>query len=195
MTPAARARNAARPRARAGERLGLRLVQTAAAGTPLPLSHYQAVGGEAPPATAVGLVVLVGDDDLIAGLEEAAEGPGEHIGVLRGRRAELNLAWRDAQVLREARARRIHPLARLRRRRKGVVGLDLEAPVVLAQAAHHRTARVRAAGVLEECLAGERGLGERRKLASNELEIQRHRRVLAAVGFGAGIMHRPRAAG
>ena len=53
--------------------------------------------GRASDRAGVGLVVLVGDDDLVATFEHVGKGVGEHVGVRRRRGAEHHLASFDAE--------------------------------------------------------------------------------------------------
>ncbi len=84
----------------------------------------------------------------------------------------MNLVVGDTEVLGQARVAGVHPCAGLGRRRIRVVGLNLEAPVVLAQAVEHRCADIGSAGVLEEGLSAQTVLGECREPGADIVQIQ-----------------------
>jgi hypothetical protein len=159
-------------RARGQQRIEPRWLQRAGGGIDGPLLHDGAVVRQPPPRADVGLVLLLGDDDLVARLEQRATGLRQHVCVLRGRRSEMDFVRANGQVLREALVRGVHPRAGLGRGGIRVVGLDLEAAVIVGESLHHRPARVRASGVLEEGLVPQRRLRERRELAPRELAIE-----------------------
>jgi hypothetical protein len=97
----------------------------------------------------------------------------------------MDLVGRDAEVLGESRVRAVHPFARFARRRVAVVRLHLEPAVVFAEPVDHRPARVRAAGILEECLAAKRRFGERGELGTDEFAIYRDGHVLRRLWRGS----------
>ena len=95
----------------------------------------------------------------------------------------MHLGGGDAEVVGQPGTRGIHPLARLGGSRERVVGLHLQAPVVLGESLDDRPAGVRAARVLEECLLCEGRLGKGWKLAPHELEIELHRAIIASTRY------------
>ncbi len=160
------------PRALAEERVEIARIEPAAFPIDAPLLDREAIRGQSAPHAAVRLVILVRDDDLVARAQQLAEGLSEHVGVLRGGRTEVHFLRRHVQVPGKAAAGRIHPFSGFERSGIRVVGLHLEAAVVLDQALDHRAAGVRAAGVLEERKARQRGLGEGGELSPDEIEIE-----------------------
>jgi len=137
-----------------------------------PFAHHDAGFGQAPPDAGIGLVILVGDDDLVARGHQRAEGAGQDIGVLAGRGAEMHRFRLDPEPGGEALVALVHPRPGPARGRIGSVGLHLGLEVELVQPAHHRPGRVGAAGVLEEGPALQRRLGEGRELASDIVEVE-----------------------
>ena len=75
-------RKGQQPRARSDQPFELGDVQPAAVRVDAPFAHRDAVSGEPAPRAAVGFVILVGDDHLVARLQEGAEGLRQHVGVL-----------------------------------------------------------------------------------------------------------------
>ena len=82
-----------------------------------PLADLDAVAREAAPVAGVGLVVLVGDDDGVAGLQPAGEGVAEDVGVGRGRGAEVDPVGGDVESGGDADVGVVHRGLALRRRR------------------------------------------------------------------------------
>src|SRR5215469_1152256 len=176
------------PRAIGEQPFELRFLQHTALRVHPPFAHRDSERREAPPAAAVSLVILVGNDHLIARLEQAAEGLRQHVRVLRGRRAEVHFLRRNAKIFGEAFPRCVHPLAGLGGGGEGVVGLHFQPPIVFSQAVHYRSAGVRTAGVFEERLAGQGGFAERRKLTANESDIELHRAMIASTRYACHCM-------
>ena len=81
--------------------------------------------GELAPGAGIGLVVLVGDDDGVAGLQPAGEGIAQHVGVGRGRGAEMDPVGGDVERLGHALEAEVHRLAGFARGRVEAVGLHL----------------------------------------------------------------------
>ena len=50
-------------------------------GVDRPFAHFDAAIGKAPPVAGIGLMVLVGDHDGVAGLEPGGKGIAQHIGI------------------------------------------------------------------------------------------------------------------
>ena len=125
----------------AEERLEVGDVEQAVVGIDPPLLDLAADSlGGAPDGTGVGLVILVGDDHLVARFEHVGEGMGEHVGVRRGRRPEHDLAGLDAERFGPTLAGSVHQLAGAARRLELAVGLHLEVGVVLGERVDRLTA-------------------------------------------------------
>ena len=154
-----------------GQGVGL---EATAGAVHLPLAHDDAVRREAAPDAAVGLVVLVGHNDLVASRQAAPECLGQHIGVLRGRWPEMQPVGRYPEVDREPAIRLVHPLAGLAGGRIGTVGLHLQAPIVGTEPANDRLTGVRTTRILEKGRRCQRRFGKGREAAADEFEIERH---------------------
>ncbi len=72
-------------------------IEAAGVGRDGPFAHLDALAGETPPGAGIGLVILIGDDDGVAGLEQAAEGMAQHIGIGRSRGAEMDPVGRHPE--------------------------------------------------------------------------------------------------
>ena len=140
------------PRAVSQQPLELRNIEHPRFPIDAPLLDRNSVRGQFPPGAAVGFVILIADDNLVTRLQQLAESLGEHIGVLRGRRPEMDFVGGHAEVFGHARTSGIHPLAGLCGGCVGVVRLYLQSLVILVEAVDDRPAGVGAAGILEERL-------------------------------------------
>ena len=143
----------------------------------LPLLDGDAGLGQTAPRADVGLVVLVGDDDLVALAHPGPERMAEHIGVLGGRRAEVDLAGRAVEGGRQTSLRLVHGVAGGLRWAEVPVRLDLGRGEEVAEPVDHLARHVAAAGVLEVRPGRCVGVRERRELRTDEVDIERgHRR-------------------
>ncbi len=150
-------------------------------GVDLPFAHDDAVVREAGIGPDVRLVVLVGDDDLVAGLQASPQRLRQHERVLRGRGPEVELVRAGIQPGGQARLRGVHLLAGAGRGGKRVVGLDLGLPVVAVEPGDGLAGRVGTARILEMGEPGERGLAKGRELRADEIEVERHERFPLSV--------------
>ena len=119
-------------------------------------------------------MILIGDDDSVAGPQHLAERLRQHICVLRGRRAETDFVGADIHHLRQTRTRLVHLLAAQARGVVRPIGLNLALTIEPRQPADHLPARVGPAGVFKKRLARERRLGERWKLFSDKIDVEAH---------------------
>ena len=165
-------RKAYQPHAVVQQPLQVRRVQRAGLGVDAPLAQLDAAFGQAAPGAAVGLMVLVGDDDGLARLHPLAKGLGQHIGVGRGRGAETDLVALDPHQRGQAAAGLVHLLAAQAAGVIGAVGLHLALVVEPRQPLDHRTAGVGTARVLEKRLPLERGFGNGRELRADEIDVE-----------------------
>ncbi|CAI8325551.1 MAG: Uncharacterised protein [Rhodospirillaceae bacterium] len=147
-------------------------VEQAALGVETPFAHFDTGGCQAAPGAGVGLVVLVGDDDGIAGAEVFSKGAGEDVGVLRGRGAEGKLIAFHPEGGGETVAGFVHLFTAKARGVIGAVGLHLTLGVEAGQSFDHRAAGVGAAGVLEEGLTVEHRLLQGRELLADEVDVK-----------------------
>ena len=90
-----------------------------------PFANAHPVFRQSTPGAGIGLVILIGDDDRLAGPDPAPHRLGQNIGVLRSRRPERHLVPFHTQHLRKPRPRLVHLLAPQTRRLIGRVGLHL----------------------------------------------------------------------
>ncbi|MEX2277154.1 MAG: hypothetical protein WD674_05105 [Cucumibacter sp.] len=138
-----------------------------------PFADLEGLGGQPPQRSGIGFVVLVGDNDCGAGSQIPGEGAGKHIGVLRGRGAEMDrLGW-NVEELAHPLMGKIHRLARFGRGGEGRVGLDLQATVIGEEPVEDLRARVGTARVFKEPPAGERRLGEGGEMRPDGLRVER----------------------
>ena len=117
-------------------------------------------------------MVLVGDDDGIAGAEVFGEGAGEDVGVLRGRGAEGQLIAFHPEGGGQTVAGFVHLFTAEARGVIGAVGLHLALGVEAGQALDHRAAGVGAARIFEEGLTVEHGLLQGRELLADEVDVK-----------------------
>ena len=159
-------------RSRAEQRLEVAALELRCLGIDLPFAHHDAVVREAGIGPDVRLVVLVGDDDLVAGLQAPPQRLRQHERVLRGRGPEVELVRADIEPGGQARLRGVHLLAGAGRGGERVVGLDLGLPVVALEPGDRLAGRVGTARILEMGEPGERGLAKGRELRADEIEIE-----------------------
>ncbi len=163
-----------RHQARAPAQQGVESARVQASGLRVhrPFAHHDAALAQPAPDAAVGLVVLVGDDDFVAGRQHAAKGLRQHIGVLRGGRSQVYPVRFDAQIGGQSPMRGIHLLAGPARQGVHAIGLHLGLAIVALQAADHLAAGERTARIVEMGLAAPGRLVEGRELAAREGAIE-----------------------
>jgi hypothetical protein len=154
--------------ARAQEIVERRQVELAAFRVDAPLLYDQAVIGQPPPGAAVGLVVLLGDDDLVARLKAAAQCLGQDK-IIQGRRGPDDDFLRCcADHLRHPAFRRLQQSRCHARGLVGPIGLVLTALHEGGQALDHRQGHIGPAGVFEVSHA----IADRREKGPAEFQVE-----------------------
>ena len=156
-------------------------IEQAGRGVDFPLANGHAfLQRLAPPGAAVGLVVLVGDDDFVARLPVVADGLREHVGVHRRRRADGQFVGVDIERFRPAAVSPVHRLAGGAGRRESRVGLHAQVPVVVFEHRVRLVADAGAAGVGGEHEIGI--VGELVEVGAYEIDVELHRWFLEMAG-------------
>ena len=117
-------------------------------------------------------MVLVGDDHLVARPQDLPERLGQHIGVGRSRRTEVDLVCSNTKGFRPSLLGAIHGPPGFGGRRVRRVGLHLGLGVVVGEGLDRLAAGIRAAGVLEEGPLLQLGQRESRKLGTYEINVK-----------------------
>ena len=107
-----------------------------------PFTHLHAFVGQPAPDTRICLVVLIGHNDRLPGLQPAAHRIGQHIGIDAGGRAKRHLVPGHAQHRGQTAAGLVHFSAAQLRHRIGGIGLHLALGVKPGQPVDHLHARV-----------------------------------------------------
>jgi hypothetical protein len=141
----------------------------------LPLAHFDAARAELAPGAGIGLVVLVGDDDGVAGLHPAFERMAQRVGIGGRRGAEMHPVDGDIECLRHALVGEVDGLSGFARGRVEAIGLDIGGPEILLHAVENGRAGVGAAGILEERHVLEIGLPEGGELSADAREVEGQR--------------------
>ena len=145
-----------------------------------PFLHDDARVGETSPCALIGLVILPSDDDLVTVVPHRPHGLGQHIGVLTGRRTEMDLALVGREEFGHHRTRAIHRLGGNDRRAEVPVGLAFGVGEEIGEKIDDLTRAVATAGVLQVRPLPHLGVRKGGELGPDEIEIEgRHAGTLA----------------
>ena len=155
-----------------------------------PFPHHDAGVGQTPPGATIGLVILVGDDDLVTVVPHRAHRPGQHIGVLAGGRPEMDLVFGGVEQLRHHRPRSPHRFGRHHRRTEPPLRLTLAVGEQVSEQVDDLARAVAAARVFQMGPLPGLGVGEGGKLATDEVEVEGRHVGTLAVETAASVRRR-----
>jgi len=137
-----------------------------------PFTDFNPAIFKPPPRAAVRLMILICDNDRVAGRQGVGKGLRQDIGVLACRRAEAELVDLNIHQRCQTGARLVHLGTAGRARRIAAIGLDLALCIEAMKPVDHLTAGVRPACILKKSLALKRRFGEGRKLCPDKIDIK-----------------------